>query len=76
MTLVYSVHNLLLHHSYRGLSFSFFFFLTFWCDRQSLVVTVHGLKWGQDDNKDAMLGRALGYLVLYSTLGMMVCVYL
>lgn len=37
---------------------------------QSLVVTVHGLKWGKDDSKDAMLGRALTYLVLYSTLGM------
>lgn len=37
---------------------------------QSLVVTVPGLKWGQDDNKNAMLGRALTYLVLYSTLGM------
>lgn len=39
---------------------------------QSMVLTVQGLKWGQDDNKDAMLGRALTYLVLYSTLGMMV----
>jgi auxin efflux carrier family protein len=39
---------------------------------QSLVVTVPGLKWGQDDNKSAMLGRALTYLVLYSTLGMVV----
>ncbi|KAG8842577.1 hypothetical protein FRB96_005254 [Tulasnella sp. 330] len=39
---------------------------------QSLVITVHGLKWGKDDNKDAMIGRALTYLVLYSTLGMMV----
>lgn len=38
---------------------------------QSLVITVQGLKWGKDDNKDAMLGRALSYLVLYSTLGMM-----
>ncbi|KAG8903783.1 hypothetical protein FRB99_002774 [Tulasnella sp. 403] len=38
---------------------------------QSLVITVKGLKWGVDDNKDAMLGRALSYLVLYSTLGMM-----
>ncbi|KAF8342735.1 membrane transport protein-domain-containing protein [Cantharellus anzutake] len=38
---------------------------------QSMVVTVKGLKWGDDDTKDAMLGRALGYLVLYSTLGMM-----
>lgn len=39
---------------------------------QSLVVTVPGLKWDQDDNKDAMVGRALTYLVLHSTLGMMV----
>ncbi|KII87682.1 hypothetical protein PLICRDRAFT_125029 [Plicaturopsis crispa FD-325 SS-3] len=37
---------------------------------QSLVVTVPGLKWGKNDNKDAMVGRALTYLVLYSTLGM------
>lgn len=39
---------------------------------QSLVITVGGLKWTPDDNTDAMLGRALTYLVLYSTLGMMV----
>jgi len=39
---------------------------------QSLVITVPGLKWGADDNKDAMVGRALTYLVLYSTLGMVV----
>ena len=39
---------------------------------QSLVVTVPGLKWDEDDNKHIMLGRALTYLVLYSTLGMMV----
>lgn len=39
---------------------------------QSLVVTVPGLKWGDDDNKNAMVGRALTYLVLYSTLGMIV----
>ncbi|TXT13478.1 hypothetical protein VHUM_00845 [Vanrija humicola] len=38
---------------------------------QSLVVEVPGLKWGPDDNKDMMLGRALTYMVLYSTLGMM-----
>ncbi|QRV91348.1 transport protein [Ceratobasidium sp. AG-Ba] len=38
---------------------------------QSLVITVHELKWGKGDTKDAMLGRALTYLVLYSTLGMM-----
>ena len=40
---------------------------------QSLVITVPGLKWGDDDNKDAMVGRALTYLVLHSTLGMVVC---
>lgn len=39
---------------------------------QSLVVTVPGLKWDDDDNKESMLGRALTYLVLYSTLGMVV----
>ena len=39
---------------------------------QSLVITVPGLKWGEDDNKNAMVGRALTYLVLYSTLGMVV----
>lgn len=39
---------------------------------QSLVVTVPNLKWGDDDNVDAMVGRALTYLVLYSTLGMVV----
>nr|KIR86098.1 endoplasmic reticulum protein [Cryptococcus tetragattii IND107] len=38
---------------------------------QALVTTVPGLKWGSDDSKDQMLGRALTYLVLYSTLGMM-----
>lgn len=43
---------------------------------QSLVVTVPGLKWGEDDNNDAMVGRALTYLVLYSTLGMMVSIQL
>lgn len=36
------------------------------------MLEVPGLKWGKDDHKDAMLGRALTYLVLYSTLGMMV----
>ena len=39
---------------------------------QSLVVTVPHLKWGADDNPDAMVGRALTYLVMYSTLGMVV----
>ncbi|KAI0360353.1 hypothetical protein OH77DRAFT_675774 [Trametes cingulata] len=37
---------------------------------QSLVITVPGLKWTDDDSTDAMVGRALTYLVLYSTLGM------
>lgn len=36
------------------------------------MVEVPGLKWDKDDTKDQMLGRALTYLVLYSTLGMMV----
>jgi len=39
---------------------------------QSLVYSVKELRWGDDDHKDAMLGRALTYLVLYSTLGMVV----
>lgn len=39
---------------------------------QSLVTTVPDLKWDGDDNKNAMLGRALTYLVMYSTLGMVV----
>ena len=43
---------------------------------QSLVVTVPGLTWGDDDNTDAMVGRALTYLVLCSTLGMIVSPYL
>jgi predicted permease len=41
---------------------------------QSLVVTVSGLKWGTGDNNDAMLGRALTYLIVYSTLGMVVSI--
>jgi len=41
---------------------------------QSLVVTVPQLRWDEagqpKDTKDGMLGRALTYLVLFSTLGM------
>jgi len=37
---------------------------------QSLVATVSDLKWDEDDDKNTMLGRALTYLVMYSTLGM------
>jgi auxin efflux carrier family protein len=39
---------------------------------QSLVMTVPSLQWGSDDDPSAMLGRALTYLVLYSSLGMIV----
>ena len=39
---------------------------------QSRVITVPNLKWGDDDNVNAMVGRALTYLVLYSTMGMVV----
>ena len=39
---------------------------------QSLVVTIPALRWDEDDKKNAMVGRALTYLVLYSTLGMVV----
>lgn len=39
---------------------------------QSLVVTVPTLRWEVDDDKNSMLARALTYLVLYSTLGMVV----
>jgi auxin efflux carrier family protein len=39
---------------------------------QSLITTVPGLKWGPEDGKSAMIGRALTYLVLHSTLGMVV----
>ncbi|TIB37909.1 hypothetical protein E3P86_01988 [Wallemia ichthyophaga] len=36
---------------------------------QSLVVTVPSLKWSVHDTKEMMLGRALTYLVVYSTMG-------
>ncbi len=41
---------------------------------QSLVATVPDLKWEDDDNEDTMIGRALTYLVMYLTLGMMVSI--
>jgi len=37
---------------------------------QALIVSVSDLKWGEHDTQDEMLGRALSYLVLFSTLGM------
>jgi hypothetical protein len=40
---------------------------------QSLVFSVPDLAWGSADNVDAMLGRALTYLTMYSILGMVVC---
>jgi hypothetical protein len=39
---------------------------------QSLVLSIPGLRWGEDDTKGAMSGRAFTYLVLYSSLSMMV----
>jgi predicted permease len=42
---------------------------------QSLVVSVPDLMWGNNDNKDVMLGRALTYLTMYSTLGMVVSTF-
>ena len=39
---------------------------------QSLVVAVPGLHWGDDDTESAMVGRALSYLTVCSTLGMVV----
>jgi hypothetical protein len=39
---------------------------------QSLAVTVPDLKWGDDDTKDAIIGRALTYLLLCSTIGQFV----
>lgn len=39
---------------------------------QSLAATVPDLKWGDDDTKDAIIGRALTYLLLCSTIGQFV----
>lgn len=39
---------------------------------QSLVITVPSLRWEAEDSKNPMLARALTYLVLYSTLGMVI----
>jgi len=36
---------------------------------QSLAATVPGLEWGDDDTKDAIIGRALTYLLLCGTIG-------
>ncbi len=39
---------------------------------QSLIGEAMPLQWGADDTPDQMLGRALSYLVLFSTLGIIV----
>ncbi len=39
---------------------------------QSLAATVPELKWGEDDTTDAIIGRALTYLLLCSTIGQFV----
>jgi len=39
---------------------------------QSLVISVPDLAWGKTDSSNAMIGRALTYLTMYSTLGMVV----
>lgn len=39
---------------------------------QSLIGEAMPLQWGKDDTPDQMLGRALSYLVLFSTLGIIV----
>lgn len=40
---------------------------------QSIIVTSYDLlKWEEDDTQNAMIGRALSYLVLYSSMGMVV----
>ncbi|KAI0296458.1 auxin efflux carrier [Russula brevipes] len=36
---------------------------------QSLAATVPGLEWGDDDTKEAIIGRALTYLLLCGTIG-------
>ncbi|KAH9163302.1 auxin efflux carrier [Lactarius sanguifluus] len=36
---------------------------------QSLAVTVPGLQWGQEDTLDAIVGRAITYLLLCGTMG-------
>jgi predicted permease len=39
---------------------------------QSLAATVPGLHWGQDDTLDAIVGRAITYLLLCGTMGQFV----
>jgi hypothetical protein len=39
---------------------------------QSLVVSVPGLEWRQDDTKNSMVGRALAYILLSGTMGQFV----
>jgi predicted permease len=39
---------------------------------QSLTATIPDLKWGEDDTTDAILGRALTYLLICGTMGQIV----
>jgi hypothetical protein len=43
---------------------------------QSLALSVPGLEWGQDDTVDAIVGRALTYLLLGGTMGQFVSSFL
>jgi len=38
----------------------------------SVVVSVPGIKWGQDDTIDSVIGRALTYILLSGTMGQFV----
>ncbi|KAF8327967.1 membrane transport protein-domain-containing protein [Cantharellus anzutake] len=38
---------------------------------QSMVFNIKGLSWGPDDNADSMLGRGLGYMILYANFSTM-----
>jgi hypothetical protein len=43
---------------------------------QSLVFSVPGLEWGQDDTIDSIVGRALTYILLSGTMGQFVSFFL
>jgi hypothetical protein len=43
---------------------------------QSLVVSVPGLEWGQDDTIDSIIGRAITYILLSGTMGQFVSFFL
>jgi hypothetical protein len=43
---------------------------------QTLVVSVPGLEWGQDDTIDSIVGRAVTYILLSGTMGQFVSFFL